>query len=247
MSKNLCVDIENLIKNDDFKIKFNNLYPDFNLNNLDKEIMVDLVLDMYYKKQIDLPKISNIENIDSIDYDIKTLESNPNEIKELVEEYGIEKNFKKTNKIILNRLKADDNIPHLFVPGDLIIINGILISNCVKILVDTGASLCCITKSCVKKCELLNLVDKSMITRMKGSNNIFNTWGKIWYTELGIKNNETVVDFPISLEVINDIEDDFDIILGNNFLRTYNATFNFNQRIITLESNTNNILVINYQ
>ena len=241
---NLYVDTEELVKNEEFKIKFGSIYPDLNLNILDKSIIIDIVLDMYNRKIIDLPKSENIKDEPYNIFDSNDIDG---EINNLVQEYGVDKNYKKINEISLNRIKADNKIPELFVPGELIIINGILNNKEIKIFVDTGASFSCITKTAVNKCELFDLVDTSTIFKMKSSSNIMDTYGKIWYNELDIKDiNNCYTKFPISFEVIDDIIDSFDIVLGNNFLRTYNANLNFNKRIISFNTKDNNVVITNY-
>jgi hypothetical protein len=241
---NLYVDTELLVKNEEFKIKFGSIYPDLNLNILDKSIIIDIALDMYHRKIIDLPKSKVVKNEPFNIFDSNDIDG---EVNNLIQEYGVDSNYKKINEISLNRIKADNKIPELFVPGELIIINGSLNNKEIKIFVDTGASFCCITKTAVKKCELLDLVDTSTIFQMKGSSNTTDTYGKIWYNELAIKDiNNSYTKFPISFEVIDDIIDTFDIVLGNNFLRTYNANLNFSNRIISFNTKENDVVITNY-
>ncbi len=241
---NLYVDTEELVKNEEFKIKFGSMYPDLNLNILDKEIIIDIALDMYYRKIIDLPKSTNVKEEP---YNIFESNDITNEVNNLVQEYGVDKNYKKINLISLNRIKADNEIPELFVPGELIIIDGMLNNNAIKIFVDTGASCCCITKSATNKFKLSDLIDKSTIFKIKGSTDSADTYGKIWYNELLIKDiNNKYSKFPVSFDVIDDIIDTFDIVLGNNFLRTYNANINFNNRIISFNTKDNNTIITNY-
>ncbi len=241
---NIYLDTEELLKNDDFKIKFSSMYPELNLNILDKEIIIDIALDMYYRKLIDLPKSTNIKEES---YNIFDSTNISNDVNNLIQEYGVDSNYEKINKISLNRIKADNKIPELFVPGDLIIINGKLNTQDIKIFVDTGASFCCITKTTVNKCKLADLVDTSTIFKIKGSSDTTDTYGKIWYNELDIKDiNNCYTKFPISFEVIDDIIDSFDIVLGNNFLRTFNANINFNKRIISFNTSDDKIVISNY-
>ncbi len=241
---NIYVDTEELLKNNEFKIKFSSMYPELNLNILDKEIIIDIALDMYYRKLIDLPKSTNIKEES---YNIFDSTNISNDVNNLIQEYGVDSNYEKINKISLNRIKADNKIPELFVPGDLIIINGKLNTYDIKIFVDTGASFCCITKTTVNKCKLADLVDTSTIFKIKGSTDITDTHGKIWYNELDIKDiNNCYTKFPISFEVIDDIIDSFDIVLGNNFLRTFNANINFNKRIISFNTSDDKIVISNY-
>ena len=243
---NISIDIDKLINNNDFIIKFKSLYPDLDLNTLDNTIIIDIAFEMYLNKIIDLPKITNTE--EEFTYNIFDNNDIKKEISNLVEEFGINPNYKKINLISLNRIKADNEIPELFVPGELIIISGKLLEIPVKILLDTGASNCCILKSTITRCglELEELVDNNTIISIQSLNNL-SSFGKIWYTELFIQDNKKdLIKFPITFEIIDNISSEFDLILGSNFLRTYNVNINYNKCLVTISNSDNMIFNINF-
>ena len=245
INSSLSIDTDKLKNNNDFVIKFNSLYPDLNLNTLDNELITDIVLYMYNEKIIDLPQMDNInEETSCILNNLSDIKKE--EIGELIEEYGIDKNYLKKNKIALNRIKADELIPELFVPGELIIINGKLLDNPVKIFLDSGASGCCIGKSTVKRCNLIELVDTESIVLIESSTK-FDSRGKIWYVELFIQDNQNnLIPFATTFEVIDDISSQFDLILGSNFFRTYNANINYKNCIVTLDNSVGNQVFISF-
>ncbi len=242
MSSYIDIDTEELLNSSEFILKFNSLYPDLNFNTLDKTIIIDIALEMYHNKIIDLPKI--IEKDESI---VNIFDSS-DKIKEIVQEYVDNKNYSKANKIALNRIKADEIIPELFVSGELLILNGLLNDFPVHIFIDCGATSCYIKKSCVKSSGLADLIDTANKSNITGLNSALSI-GKIWYTELIIfDNNLEPIKYPVVLDVIDNISNEFDIILGNNFLRTFNANINFNERLISLATfdNKNNQIEISF-
>ena len=138
---------------------------------------------------------------------------------------------------------ADENIPEMLMPSNLIILNG-KINNCpIKILVDTGATTNCIYKSKILEAKLDEIVDKEITSVMSGIHGDEKTYGKIWYTEIELElnhqdKNKSTVMIGLNLAVVNDenikTKASFDIILGLSFLKSYKANLDFFSNTITL-------------
>jgi len=136
-----------------------------------------------------------------------------------------------TNKLLCDAAyeMAMTNIPEMFCPTGMIILNGYINNKSLKILLDTGASTSIIFDSVVKRLELSELVDHRVKTELHGIGTETSS-GKIWYTELQLNN----IYFPISLTVSNNTIEKFDMILGINFLQSYNAQIDFKNKKIKL-------------
>jgi len=134
---------------------------------------------------------------------------------------------------------AIENIPECMIPSELITINGIVNDIPIKILIDTGASTSIIFEDTIETLKIKHLVDKSNYCEISGIGKQ-NSVGDIYYIELNLLNNI----YPISLTVINTlaINKQFDMILGLNFLQSYNAILNFKKKILIL----NNIYQIKF-
>ena len=151
----------------------------------------------------------------------------------------------KENKSIANKL-----IPEMSVNTsltNLIYLKGKLNKINLKIMIDSGSSSCVIFKSIVNKCNLNYLIDTSISSIVQYANDMNQTLGKIWCVELelDIDNNKSIY-VPISIDVINDNNNksqtyidinEFDIILGINFLKLYKANIDFDTNILTLDKN----------
>lgn len=218
------IDIDNLKKNIYFINQFNKIYPEFNLELIDNELLIDIILTMYKKNLLILPNDK----------------SNDKELNNMINElelFGKKTNTEKKNKIILNRIIAYEKIPELLVPDNVIIVIGKINENPINILFDTGASGCCMTIDAIYKCGLTDLIDYDYFVDVQGATEKKNSKGKIWYLELDLQCIDTKLKkYPISCEVINTINGQIDIVLGNNFLRKYNCEINFCSRTIILEN-----------
>lgn len=124
---------------------------------------------------------------------------------------------------------ALNNIPEMLVPINMIILNG-EINNCpVKILVDTGASTSIIFKNAIDRLNLNDLIDTEQISELQGIGKE-QSLGQIWYIELKLNDNI----YPISLIGSPNLITDFDMILGLNFLQSYKALLDFNNKALIL-------------
>jgi len=124
---------------------------------------------------------------------------------------------------------AMSTIPEMFVPTNMIILNGKINDKDIKILLDTGASTSVISNKAVEKLDLSDLVDKMAKTKLQGIGSE-ESMGRLWYIELDINN----MIFPVSLIVSKMNFPVFDIILGINFLQSYNANIDFKNKKIIL-------------
>ena len=104
-------------------------------------------------------------------------------------------------------LMADEFIPEMTIPTNLIYLKGRLNGINTRIMIDTGASSCVIFKSIVDKCGLGYLVDSSTSVMVQGAHGMKPTLGTIWFAEIEIEiDTDKWVSIPISVEVIDDSE-----------------------------------------
>lgn len=127
---------------------------------------------------------------------------------------------------------ALDNIPEMLFPSNLIKINGKIDNQDIIIMIDTGATFSIISESTIEKLNLNNTIDRKMTADLNGIGKEIST-GRIWYVELLIDENI----YPLSLITANKQIDDIDIILGINFLKSYNALIDFKSNRMSLNDN----------
>lgn len=126
---------------------------------------------------------------------------------------------------------AITNIPEMLNPSKMIILNGYINKKPLRILFDTGASISVIFAHIVERLDLLELVDKRYESQLAGIGKEQSMCsGKLWYIELELNN----CIYPISLTVSNNKIDQFDMILGMNFLQLYNVQFDYQNKRIKL-------------
>lgn len=233
----LDVDIDNLKKNTKFVEDFNKLYPEFDLEQIENELLIDIILTMNKENLINIPINKSIENIKKNEI---YLDDKINEVIQDVEIFD-KNNYIKENNIMLNKIRANEVIPELLISNNVIITTGEINGYKINVLFDTGASGCCIVKETISKCKLTELVDNKHILTMQGLVKK-NNEGKIWYLDLDLLcMNNTLEKYPISCEVIDKINDKIDLILGSNFLRRYNSIIDFSSRMITLDNYIDNM------
>ncbi len=114
---------------------------------------------------------------------------------------------KKTNLIEKNFIKANNLIPEMIVPTDLIYLKGKLGRTTVNILFDSGAQSSTTFKSITDKAGLDDMIDKEAKSYTIGVNNVSISYGTIRYTDLELEiEKDKYVNIPISLNVDDDTE-----------------------------------------
>ena len=126
---------------------------------------------------------------------------------------------------------AHDEIPELLVPCQLTSINGYINNNEIDIIIDSGSSQSHIFKSTINRLKLSDQVDKNEQSDIFGNGNS-KSLGRLWYQEIEL--NSFLI--PVSFIVIDDIVDNYDVILGNNFLQLYNAILDYNSKKLILNN-----------
>lgn len=207
------------------KIKqmFSEKYPDLDINTINDDFLLnDIIFNI----------INNDSNTNSnIDCNDSNINSNDLVIKQ-------------------NILLANEYIPEMLFPTNLIRFDGRINNIDVNILLDTGASGCVIYKSIVDKCNLNNIIDKNSYVMVEGVSSIEQTIGTIWYLEIELKiPDKNYVTIPIIVNVIDDSKiikestnninyskDKIQLILGMTFLKSYRANIDFYSMILTLNN-----------
>jgi hypothetical protein len=136
-----------------------------------------------------------------------------------------------------------ENIPEMYLPSDLIFLNGKINNIPVKILFDTGAGINTIKKSVVEKAGLDYLIDKKSQVNIVGVNSVKKSYGEIWYTEMELQLNKlntqsSYATIGVTFSVISgdnsDSDSNIDIILGIKFMKSYGTVIDFSSRTITI-------------
>ncbi len=237
---------------------FKKYYPDMEINSIDKELLSDMLFGIF--QEIKLSSIQKNLN-ESI---IKEVDQENNIDYELENDEDEKKNIIKTNELIEeNFLLANNLIPEMIVPTELIHLKGKIAGLPINILLDTGAQSSTTFKSVTDKANIDYLIDKQSKSYTVGVNNISLSYGTLWYIELELEiNQERYVSVPISLNIDDDTEKNkkikeineeheikidldkkIDMLLGINFLKAYKAKIDFSRRTITL----NDSIIINYR
>ena len=131
---------------------------------------------------------------------------------------------------------AVNNISNMILPKKLIFINGFINNIPVKVLIDTGATCSIIFRNTINKLNINYLIDNEEYNNLNGIGHEISV-GKIWYINMKLNN----IDYPVSLVVSNNQINDFDIIIGINFLETYNSNINFITKTIIIDNNIINL------
>lgn len=168
--------------------EINKFCPGIDFNNIDNNLLEDILLNIIGDKdEKDNKKVISNEDI--------------------------------INKNIINQniFMADEIIPEMLIPTDIIFLNGKLNGHSIKIMIDTGATSCIVFRSAVNKCNLNNLVDRRSTIMVDGAHGRKPTFGKIWFLEIELEiSNGNFVNIPISVDVLNDMDNYYDDNNDNN-------------------------------
>ena len=183
------------------EFEFNNIinefvkfYPDIDPMSIDTDLLQDMLDNI-----VEQNKANNNINVNTFDFN--------------------KKNIFDKNIINKNIMMADEIIPEMSIPTNLIYLKGRINSIPVNIMVDTGASCCFTYKSIITKCCLENLIDTQSKIMIQGAHGIKASLGTIWFLEIDLdisNGKEQWVTIPITIEV----NDDTDIIKTNNVIDT---------------------------
>ncbi len=231
LSDNLSDQEQILIKNYiDNKLKV--LYPDIDINLIDNELLDNIIFNIINE---DKQKITNIKN--NMVENINNLTSNQNIVKEIENKKETNPTYNLNKEILQqNILMADEIIPEMSIPSNLIYLKGKLNGYKTKIMIDTGASSCVVFKSVVDKCGLEYLIDKSTSVMVQGAHGMKPTLGTIWFVEIELEiEKDKFVSIPISVEVIDDQE----TIKANEIIKEHNDKINELMGIGIGNSNSN--------
>jgi hypothetical protein len=235
--------ISNVLGYNDSKInkyiigKINSLYPDIDSNNIDNDLLENIIQNIIieYYNNINIIKnemVTNIINISKINNDDNNLKNT---------NIDLQKNKFDLEIIKQNILMADEIIPEMSIPSNLIYLKGKLNRINTRIMIDTGASSCVIFKSVVDKCGLNYLVDTSTSVMVQGAHGMKPSLGTIWFVEIELEiNQDKFVNIPISVEVIDDIS----TINANNIIKEHSdkitKIININDNNINTNTNQTN-------
>ena len=245
-----------VLLDDDIIHKFKEIYPDIDINMIDSNLLEDMVFNV----------IDNANNTDKIKNTLFNDINNigKNNINNLNVTNNFKLNTHNPLIIKQNYELANEFIPEMLFSTDLIKFNGKINGSNVKIMLDTGASSCVIFKSVIEKNDLLYLIDTNSSTIVQGAHSMKSTVGTIWYLEIELEIKDGLyISVPIIADVIDDsdnieankiiknysknnsksdnnlVESDnnFGIILGMTFLKSYKVNIDFSSMIVTLNGN----------
>ena len=173
--------------------KFKKVYPDIDPISLDSDLLENMLTNIF---QDDKSKYTESMN------NIKPINKITNIIKE-------------------NILMADELIPEMSIPTNLIYLEGKINNTPINIMIDTGATSCFTYKSIVEKCGVEYLIDSTTTTLVQGAHGIKPTLGVIWFLEIDLyisNGNSEFVSIPISVDIIDDgdINESYKNIIENN-------------------------------
>ena len=124
-----------------------------------------------------------------------------------------------------------NTIPGFIIPQNLILFDIHINDYKLKAMIDTGSTKSIIFNKTIKKCNLNNIVDRSNLNMLTSANGNIKSTGKIWYLDVLIDK----YSIPASFDILEKGIDNFDIILGLDFLTFYNVSIDFKYRKLILD------------
>ena len=198
----------NLLSDQYFMQRFQEIYPDINQDALEPELFEDMIKNIAreeYNKLLNVEK--QTEQTEQTEQTVQTKQTEqPNE--EIVNE-----NYDMANEII----------PEMFVASNLIYLKGKINNTFINIMVDTGASCCFTYKSVIERCGIDYLIDKSATKMIQGVHGTKQSLGMIWFLdiELCIDLSNTEIDKLnyVSIPIMVDVNDDTEQVQANNLIK----------------------------
>ncbi len=131
----------------------------------------------------------------------------------------------------LNELQKQtyNNYPELFVPTEMLFINGKINNVDTSLFVDTGAQTTVISKAFAEKANLLKFVDTRYATLVLGVGQQ-KSLGRIWQLQLQIKNTFFVLSATV-LEKFN-----HNILLGLDMMKRHHCVIDLHKKILIFGS-----------
>ncbi|CAI5449424.1 unnamed protein product [Caenorhabditis angaria] len=135
--------------------------------------------------------------------------------------------FRRFQKIQKNYIKSTDLCAQFFVKTSFIFIEVEINQEKLKALVDTGAQLSIISKNFAEKCRIFDQLDTRFAVQASGIGGNRAALGKILFVECLVSGNS----MRSILTVVEEL--DFELIIGIDFLKAYNAMIDLkNQKIV---------------
>jgi hypothetical protein len=196
-----------LLSDQYFMQRFQEIYPDLNPDTLEPELFEDMM------KNIAKDEYNKLLNVK------KQLEQ--------LQETNQTNQTEQTNQEIINENydMANEIIPEMFVPSNLIYLKGKINNVPVNIMVDTGASCCFTYKSVIERCGVDYLIDKSSKKMIQGVHGIKPSLGMIWFLDIELCVDFTNVDAEInksnyvSIPIMVDVNDDTEQTQADNLVK----------------------------
>lgn len=195
-----------LLSDQYFMQRFQEIYPDLNPDTLEPELFEDMMKNI---AKDEYNKLSNVKKqLEQLQETGQIEQIEQTEQTEQVDQEIINENYDMANQII----------PEMFVPSNLIYLKGKINNIPVNIMVDTGASCCFTYKSVIERCGVNYLIDKSSKKMIQGVHGIKPSLGMIWFLDIELCvdlsntdaddeiNKSNYVSIPIMVDVNDDTE-----------------------------------------
>lgn len=205
-----------LLSDQYFIQRFHEIYPDLNPDTLEPELFEDIMKNIAkdeYNKLLNVKKqlneIDHIDQIQQVEQTGQTGQTGQTEQIEQTEQINqeiIDENYDMANQII----------PEMFVPSNLIYLKGKINNIPINIMIDTGASCCFTYKSVVDRCGIDYLIDKSSKKMIQGVHVTKQSLGMIWFLDIELCTDLTNY---VSIPIMVDVNDDTEQIKADNLVK----------------------------